>query len=109
MPTHMKSKQGVYVIYAPMDSENARTLYVGQGLIWNRCVGIHSGHDSRFNKDLRWMELDRYAIRVAWAEVNDKATRRGVEAFVAKELRPLAGRVWHNDYPIVVNLPEFKY
>lgn len=108
MPMYMRNKLGVYTIYLPVKGETARVLYVGQGLIRNRCAGIHNGQDSRFNKDLRWIKFDKYELRVAWAEENDEATRRGVEAYLAKELRPLAGRMWHNDYPIVVNLPKFK-
>jgi len=108
MPMRMKGKLGIYVIYLPVENEPAQVLYVGQGLVRNRCVNIHNGVDSRFNQDLRWMELDKYELRVAWAEENDVAVRRGVEAYLAKELRPLAGRVWHNDFPIAVNLPNFK-
>jgi len=108
MPMYMRNKLGVYTIYLPLEGEAARVLYVGQGLIRNRCVNIHNGIDSRFNQDLRWMKFNRSELRVAWAEEDDKATRRGVEAYLAKELRPLAGRVWHNDYPIEVNLPNFK-
>lgn len=93
MPMYMKGKLGVYTIYLPVKGETARVLYVGQGLIRNRCVNIHNGVDSRFNQDLRWMELNKYELRVTWAEEDDKAVRRGVEAYLAKELRPLAGRV----------------
>ena len=108
MPDYTRNARGVYVIYLPLEVDHARVLYIGKGFIRQRCVNIHQGVDSRFNKAVRHLEFDKYALRVAWAEVKDEATRRGAEAYLAKELRPVAGVVWHNDYPIEVNLPTFK-
>ena len=108
MPTHMRKARGVYVIYLPVEGNSARVLYVGKGFIRNRCVNIHNGVDSRFNKAVRGIEHDKYDRRVAWAEIEDEEMRRGVEAYLAERLQPLAGRIWHTDYPIEVNLPAFK-
>lgn len=108
MPQYTRNARGVYVIYLPLEADPARVLYVGKGFIRQRCVNIHQGTDSRFNRAMKWMEFDKYDLRVAWAEVEGEATRRGVEAYLAERLRPVAGRVWHNDYPIEVNLPKFK-
>ena len=109
MPMYARNARGVYVIYLPFAADPARVLYVGKGFIRNRCVNIHNGVDSRFNKTVKWMEFDKYDLRVAWAEVDDEAIRRGVEAYLAERLWPVAGKVWHTDYPVEVNLPAFQY
>ena len=108
MPLYIRNSRGVYVIYLPFEEDPARVLYVGKGFIRQRCVNIHKREDSRFNQAVRWMEFNKYDLRVAWAEVESEAVRRGVEAYLAEQLRPVAGKVWHNDYPIEVNLPEFQ-
>ena len=108
MPTYMQQARGVYVIYLPTDANPVRILYVGKGFIRNRCVNIHNGVDSRFNRAVRGIEHYKYDRRVAWAEVTDEAMRRGVEAYLAERLWPYAGQVWPRDYPIEVNLPELK-
>ena len=108
MPMHMRTARGVYVIYISVEDVPASVLYVGKGFIRNRCVNIHNGVDSRFNRAVRGIEHDKYDRRVAWAEVADEAMRRGVEAYLAERLWPVAGKRWHNDYPIAVNLPDFN-
>lgn len=108
MPIYDRKARGIYVIYLPAKTGPARVLYVGKGFIRNRCVNIHNGVDSRFNQAVRELEHDKYDLRVAWAEVDDEAMRRGVEAYLAEKLWPVAGKVWHTDYPVEVNLPAFK-
>ena len=108
MPMRMKQARGVYVIYIPAEDADPRVLYVGKGFIRNRCVNIHNGVDSRFNKAVQGIGHDKYDRRVAWAEVDSEAMRRGVEAYLAERLWPHAGTVWHRDYPVAVNLPDFK-
>ena len=80
MPSYTRQARGVYVIYLPAEGQSARVLYVGKGFVRQRIVNIHQGVDSRFNRAVRWMQFDKYALRVAWAEVADEAVRRGVEA-----------------------------
>ena len=108
MPMYIRQARGVYIIYLSAKTDPARVLYVGKGYIRDRCVNIHDGVDSRFNRAVRVIEHNKYDLRVAWAEVDDEAMRRGVEAYLAEKLWPVAGKVWHTDYPVEVNLPAFK-
>ena len=108
MPDYSRNARGIYVKYVPVKNDYVRVLYVGKGYIKQRCVNIHQGVDSRFTKAVRHLEFDKYDLRVAWAEVGDEMTRRGAEAYLAMQLQPVAGAVWHNDYPIAVNLPKSK-
>ena len=66
MPLYARNARGVYVVYLPFESDPARVLYVGKGFIRNRIVNIHNGVDSRFNRAVSGMGVDKYALRVAW-------------------------------------------
>lgn len=45
-------------------------------------------------------------LRVSWAPVESERDRRGIERYLADQLRPSMGYHWPKVEPIPVNLPE---
>lgn len=97
---------GVYVVYLYSENRGIRYIYVGHGNIRRR-INEHRKPESHVMVKVPHVR-DRYKLCVAWSLVNERKTRKGIEVYLAQELRPKAGKLWHNNNPIRVNLPQFS-
>ena len=89
---------GVCIVWRPEPTTGLwRAVYVGQGIIKTR-LSFHRRSKLEAN------DGDAY-LRATWAGV-EKSKRDGVEAFLARYLRPEQGDVWPSAAGILVNLPE---
>ncbi len=91
---HFKNLEGVYIIWH--GGQNARVVYVGQGIIADR-LATH-------REELRNSGYAVLGLFVTWAQVR-REYRDGVERFLAEGLRPLQGQRYPEVMPIKVNLP----
>ena len=96
---------GVYVIYLHTEPHRVRVIYVGHGNVRKR-IKCHQKPESGVMSAVPRIH-DRYKLCVAWAIVKVRKDRKGIERYLAEELFPEAGKQWHNDNPIKVNLPQF--
>ena len=92
--SHFRSLGGVYVIWH--GSQNASTVYVGQGAIADR-LRAH-------RQDQGILQYSPQGLFVTWVRV-EPASRGGVERFLSERLRPKAGARSPDAQPIQVNLP----
>ena len=97
---------GVYVIYLHTESHRVRVIYVGHGNVRQR-IKSHQKSESGVMSAVPRVQ-DRYKLCVAWAIVKVRKDRKGIERYLAEELFPEAGELWHNDNPIKVNPPQFR-
>jgi hypothetical protein len=90
---------GVYIIWHEgTNGQPGRVVRVGQGNIANR-LGVHR-NDKAITQYSKHGEL-----RVTWAHIPDKATRCGVEKYLADAWTPLVGDAFPDVAPIAVNSP----
>lgn len=92
--SHFAGLEGVYIIWH--GGQNAKTVYVGQGLVSQRLAERRT--------DPRVLQYSHLGLFVTWAKVG-AAQRGGVESYLAERLAPLVGE-HHPSVPAVpVNLP----
>ena len=86
--------EGVYIIWHSGD--HPATVYVGQGVIKDRTQAHRSEPEI--------LAFSGSGLFVTWASV-DRASRDGVERFLADSLKPKVGTTHPQTAPIAVNLP----
>lgn len=91
---HFDNAEGVYVIWH--GGRKPETVYVGQGVIRDRLDAHRTDHQIQ-----KYAEMDLY---VTWAKV-EKASRDGVETYLAGNLKPKEGTAHPNVHPIPTNSP----
>jgi hypothetical protein len=91
---HFQFLEGVYVIWH--GGQAPWTVYVGQGAIADR-LRAH-------RQEQEILQYSHLGLFVTWAQV-DRASRDGVERFLAERLAPRIGTRSPLAAPIQVNLP----
>lgn len=92
--SHFVGMEGVYVIWH--GGQQAWTVYVGQGKIADR-IAAH-------RNEANILQYSPSGLFVTWAPV-DKASRDGVERYLADQLHPKVGAAHPDAWPIQVNFP----